>query len=250
MITDPQGMVLALFAAFCRIGTCIMVMPGFGSLRVPVQVRLFLAIAVSMAILPLLWSTIYPRVSVNTYSYLALIGGEVLIGGTLGLIARFYVLALQFAGVSISMLIGFNSIASIDINEGTPQTELATLINFVGLMLLFALGFYRIVIAALVHSYDFMPIGHVFDPQGALTTLTDTLSKAFMITLQLTSPFLIYGLVFNFAVGMVNKLAPQIPIYFISLPFIIAGGLVLMFFGAHDFFHLFATQFPIVFRGQ
>lgn len=26
MITDPEGTVLALFAAFCRIGACIMVM--------------------------------------------------------------------------------------------------------------------------------------------------------------------------------------------------------------------------------
>ncbi|MEK1866815.1 MAG: flagellar biosynthetic protein FliR, partial [Ensifer adhaerens] len=29
MITDPEGTVLALFAAFCRIGGCIMIMPGF-----------------------------------------------------------------------------------------------------------------------------------------------------------------------------------------------------------------------------
>ena len=55
MIEDPQGTVLAVFAAFCRVGGCIMVLPGFSSFRVPVQVRLFLALGLSMALTPLLW---------------------------------------------------------------------------------------------------------------------------------------------------------------------------------------------------
>ncbi len=55
-ITDPQGMILALFAAFCRIGACLMVIPGFSTARVPAQVRLLTAVAVSMAILPLMWT--------------------------------------------------------------------------------------------------------------------------------------------------------------------------------------------------
>jgi flagellar biosynthetic protein FliR len=250
MISDPEGTVLALFAAFCRIGACVMVMPGFGSMRVAVQIRLFLALALSMAILPLVWDSIYPKVATGSYTYLALVGGEVLIGGTLGMIARFYVLALQFAGTAMSMFIGFNSMSSSDIVEPMAQSELATLINFVGLLLLFVFNFHQIVIVALAHSYDFLPVGHIFEAQTALITLTDTLSKSFMVMLQLASPFVIYGVVFNVAIGMVNKLAPQIPIYFISLPFILAGGLILFYFGATDFFYIFATQFEPIFRGQ
>ncbi|TPW26909.1 flagellar biosynthetic protein FliR [Pararhizobium mangrovi] len=254
MISDPQGTVLALFAAFCRIGACFMTLPGFGSLRVPMRVRALLALALSLAILPMVWSTVYPKVTADLgagpSSYLRLVGSEVLIGATLGLVARYYVLALQFASVSVSMLIGFNSMSSLDIPEATPQTELATLINFVGLLLLFVLNFHAIVIRALVNSYDFMPLGQVFDPQMALSTLADTLSSAFMVILQLTSPFLVYSLVFNITIGMINKLAPQIPIYFISLPFIITGGLILFYYGSSEFFDVFVRQFPTVFLGQ
>ena len=56
MITDPQGTVLALFAAFCRVGGCFMLLPGFSSARLSLQIRLFLAVAVSIAILPILWT--------------------------------------------------------------------------------------------------------------------------------------------------------------------------------------------------
>jgi flagellar biosynthetic protein FliR len=44
--------VLATFLLFCRIGACLMVMPGFSSPRVPMRVRLFVAIAVTLALAP------------------------------------------------------------------------------------------------------------------------------------------------------------------------------------------------------
>ena len=46
--------VLLVFLLFCRIGGCLMLMPGFSSARVPVQVRLFIAVAVTLALTPLL----------------------------------------------------------------------------------------------------------------------------------------------------------------------------------------------------
>ena len=52
-VIGPQ-VLLATFLIFCRIGTCLMLMPGFSSPRVPVRVRLFLAVAVTLALAPLL----------------------------------------------------------------------------------------------------------------------------------------------------------------------------------------------------
>lgn len=249
MITDPEGTVLALFAAFCRIGACLMLLPGFGQVRVPAQIRLFLAVAVSIAILPLVWEDIYPRIGTGA-SYIAVILAELMLGVVFGLVARFYVLALQFASTTMAMLIGYNAPPAPDVLEVTGQPELATLIGFSALMVLFALDFHHLVFVALTNSYGFMPLGQGADPGALLVTLTDTLSESFMIVIQLASPFIVYGLIFNVAIGMVNKLAPQIPIFFISQPFLIAGGLILMFFAAADFFHLFAARFGSVFVGN
>jgi flagellar biosynthetic protein FliR len=66
---------------------------------------------------------------------------------------------------------------------------------------------------------------------------------------RLASPFLAYGLIFNLAIGMVNKLAPQIPVYFISIPFILTGGLILLYFGSNTFFTLFIDGFETLFMG-
>ncbi len=250
MITDPEGTVLALFAAFCRIGACFMLIPGIGSYRIPPQIRLFVAVAASIALLPLMWPSIYPKVATSATGYVGLVFGEILIGSVFGLIARFYTLALQFAGTAMAMMIGFNTMPAADIVEREQQPQLATLIGFTGLLILFMLDFHHLVIEALTASYDFMPVGGGFDPQRALVTLSDTLSASFLIMLRLISPFLVYGLTFNLAVGMVNKLAPQIPVYFIALPFILTGGLLLLFFGSNDFFQQFAEGFVPVFDGR
>ena len=249
MIEDPQGTVLALFLAFCRIGGCFMVLPGFSSFRVPVQIRLFLAVAVSMALLPILWDTIYPKVQGGTVDYFLYVGGELLVGVTLGLVARFIVVSLQYGATAMSMAIGFNSSPGGGIIENEPEGQLTALITFTALFLLFLTDFHHMIIGALVRSYAFMPMDTSYEPRLALMTLTDTLASAFMLVLRLASPFLVYGLIFNLSIGMVNKLAPQIPVYFISIPFILAGGLILLYFGSHTFFSLFTDGFDTLFTG-
>jgi flagellar biosynthetic protein FliR len=43
--------------------------------------------------------------------------------------------------------------------------------------------------------------------------------------------------------GVANKLTPQIPVYFISLPFVIAGGMFLLYFTIGEFLRLFISSF-------
>ncbi|KQS90950.1 MULTISPECIES: flagellar biosynthetic protein FliR [unclassified Rhizobium] len=250
MISDPEGTVLALFAAFCRIGACLMVMPGFSTARVSVQIRLFVAVAVSMAILPIMWNEIYPQVSGKGHTYIYIIATETVIGSVIGLIARYYVLGLQFAGTVITMMMGFNAPPANDVLEDTPENQLTNLISFTGLMLLFMLDFHHVILASIVDSYKAMPLGIGFDQQGVLITLTNALETTFYIMLRLASPFLIYGLLFNVAIGMVNKLAPQIPLYFISLPYLIMGGMFLLYLGIASMLKLFADGFGPLMQGS
>ena len=92
-------------------------------------------------------------------------------------------------------------------------------------------------------SYSVAPLNVFLNPQSALIDITDTLSEAFFVMVRLGSPFVAYALLVNLTVGFVNKLTPQIPVYFISLPFVIAGGLILLYFGAPTLLSLFADGF-------
>jgi flagellar biosynthetic protein FliR len=249
MITDPEGTVLALFAAFCRIGACIMVMPGFSSARVSVQIRLFTAVAISLSILPLMWNDIYPQIAGKGHTYIYIIATEVVIGSVIGLVARFYVLGLQFVGTVLTMMIGFTAPPANDVLEDAAENQVTNLISFGGLMVLFMLDFHHVIFESIFDSYKVMPLGVGFDPQGILITMTNALEMTFMIMLRLSSPFIIYGLLFNVALGMVNKLAPQMPLYFISAPYLIMGGMFLLYLGIAAMLRLFADGFAVVMQG-
>jgi flagellar biosynthetic protein FliR len=83
-----------------------------------------------------------------------------------------------------------------------------------------------------------------------LITLTDTLVSTTYIMLRLASPFIIYSIMFNVSIGFINKLAPQIPVYFISTPYMLLGGLFLFYFSVAALINQYAQSFPSVFIGR
>jgi flagellar biosynthesis protein FliR len=75
-----------------------------------------------------------------------------------------------------------------------------------------------------------------------MVNLTDTLSKAFLATIRIAAPFIVFAVVVNIAVGLINKLTPSIPVYFISMPFVLAGGLMLLYFAMPDLLRFFSNE--------
>jgi flagellar biosynthetic protein FliR len=234
---------VAVFLAFCRVGACFMVMPGLSNAGIPMQVRLFMAVAASLALFMHLSDVILPFAGSAPVLLFPTIASELFTGALIGIIARLYMLALEFIGTAISQLIGINGIGASFSLESEPQPALGSLISFSALLLLFALDFHLQIVRALVVSYRVVPPDVFFNPQGALVDVADTISESFFMVLRLGSPFVAYAILVNFATGLVNKLAPQIPIYFISLPFIVAGGLFLLYFAVGTFLSLFMDGF-------
>ncbi|TIM90453.1 MAG: flagellar type III secretion system protein FliR [Mesorhizobium sp.] len=235
-----QGVVIAAFLAFCRIGACFMLMPGLSSARVPLQVRLFVSIAATGGLLAFLWDRIYPYVDPRPQVLVPMIVSELLVGGLIGAMTRLYMEALRFMGSAIAMMIGYGGPA---IEEPEPQAALAAIISFSALLLLFVFDFDHEIVRALVASYTVAPVNVFFNPQAALVDVTDTVSDAFFLVIRLGSPFVAYAILVNLTIGFVNKLTPQIPVYFISLPFVIAGGLIIFYFAIGTLLSLFVDGF-------
>ncbi len=250
MTATLPDLVIAAFIAFCRVGACFLVMPGMSSARVPMQVRLFVAVAATLALLMHLWATILPFVQSRPDALLLLIVSETIVGGLIGLVARIYVLSLQFIAGAIAMMVGFGGMMGSAIEESEPQAPLASLLSFAALLLLFVMNFHHEIVKALVASYQLAPINVFYNPQTSLVNVTDTISQSFYVMLRLGSPFLAYSLLINLAIGFINKLTPQIPVYFISLPFVIFGGLVLLYWGVGGFLSLFVDSFLPVTIGR
>ncbi|MGE3229023.1 MAG: flagellar biosynthetic protein FliR [Hyphomicrobium sp.] len=239
-------MVLLTFLMFCRIGGCLMLMPGFGNHRIPPQVRLFLAVSVTLALAPLLIPELEGDIAKATVPVVVqLIASETLIGAMIGVMARLFFLALQFMGTAATMLVGYSGQADPPIEEMEPAPAMATLLTLTATVLLFATGLHVEVMRALVASYSVLSLTDMFNPQFALAKVTDAASDSFILIAQLLAPFLAYSLIVNFLFGILNKMTPMIPVYFISPPFLMAGGLLLLYFTFSEGLKLFITGFQM-----
>jgi flagellar biosynthesis protein FliR len=52
-------------------------------------------------------------------------------------------------------------------------------------------------------------------------------ATAFRIGIQLSAPFMVFGLLFNLGLGVLSRLMPQMQVFFVGLPLSILLGLMI-----------------------
>ena len=235
-------MVASVFILFCRIGACLMLAPGFSSPRVPTRPRLFIALALTLALAPALTGG-KPFAIGNLATLAGDIFGELFIGGMIGLLGRFYFLALETMMMAVSMNIGLSNALGAPIDESESLPTIATLVTLTATCLIFISDLHWELIRGLVASYAIMPVGFELSPRAALNSVADGLGRTFLVALRIASPFIVFSVVVNMAIGLVNRLTPQIPVFFISGPFVIAGGLILFYLISGPMVGVFIAEF-------
>lgn len=222
-----------------------MMMPGLSGYRLPVRVRLLMAVAVSLALLPLLYDDMVAFIRAATGPQLLLaIVCEMATGGIIGMMARIFYLMLQMMLVAIAGFIGLSSAMGLP-EDGEVLPSIATLMILAATTMMFITDQHYEMLRGLLASYKQIPIGIGFGGRGALIQAADQLSAALMLAMRLASPFLVYSLIINFAVGLINKLVPQIPVYFIATPFILLGGLILLYGLSDQLLTAFSAAFNL-----
>ncbi|MGU3496919.1 flagellar biosynthetic protein FliR [Xanthobacteraceae bacterium A53D] len=243
-----HAVVLCAFLVFCRVGACMMLLPGFSGHRLPVRMRLFVAIAISLALLPILFPDVAAYVQKASQPQLLLaIPIELATGGIIGLLTRLFFLMLQTMLVALAQFIGMAMVIPSP-GEDEQMPTVATMLALAAVTMVFITDLHYEMLRGIVGSYRQIPVGLGFGARGALSQVTDQLSAALMLALRLASPFLIYSLIINFAVGLINKMTPQIPVFFIATPFVMAGGLLLLYAMSDQLLLAFVNAFGVFLR--
>lgn len=239
-----ESLVLGVAVIFARMGGVFLVAPGLSSARIPVRVRLFVALAISWALAPLVIESAVPAVDgTDSATILRILGTETVIGILIGLLARLLLMALETMGAGIANMIGLGGIPAMAVEGSEPVPAASALFTVTAVTVIFLADLHYEILRALLGSYALLPPAAGLDPQDALVAVADQIGAAFLVALRIAAPFFIYAVVINFAMGIVNKLSPQIPVFFVALPFMIAGGLVLMAFAVREMMIAFADAF-------
>lgn len=223
--------ILATFVLFCRIGACLMLAPGVSNAQIPMQIRLFVAVAITLSLAPLLLGQ--PQLQSlgdDPISMLRLIVTESLIGGMIGLLGRLFFSALETLAVAASNLLGLVNPFGVEVDPNQPMPPLASVISMAATALIFVANFHWEILRGLVASYHAIPLQSDFDSQYTLRQIGSVLGQSFFIAIRVTSPFFLYAVIVNFALTLLNRVTPQIAIFYVAPPFVVAGGLLLLYF--------------------
>lgn len=211
---------------FARIGAMVMLMPGFGESNIPVRVKLSIALLLTLIILPMHRAAYH--VDMTSMSALGvLMLQEIVIGIVLGATARVTLAALAVAGSVIAQQLGLGFVTSVDPTQGQQGLLIGNFLTILGLTLLFATDSHHLVIAALSESYRIFAPGELMSSGDVAALATRAFAAAFKIGMQLSAPFLVFGLVFNIGLGVLARLMPQMQVYFVGVPLSIMVGFLI-----------------------
>jgi flagellar biosynthesis protein FliR len=211
---------------FARVGAMVMLLPGFGESNIPVRAKLSIALLLTLILLPLHRSAYHVDMS-SMASLTVLMLHEIVIGIVLGATARVTLSALQVAGSVIAQQLGLGFVTAVDPTQGQQGLLIGNFLTVLGLTLLFATDTHHLVLAALNESYRIFSPGELLSTGDVAALATRAFAEAFKIGLQLSAPFLVFGLVFNIGLGVLARLMPQMQVYFVGVPLSIMVGFLI-----------------------
>lgn len=220
--------IIVYAAVFARVGAMFMTLPALGEQTISSRARLSAALVVSAVLAPLLGG-LFPPADAPLFVIVGLIAGEVLIGVFFGLAIRILMSALNVAGQSISMQASLAMAQSFDPTQQIQGALIGSFLMLLGVTMIFATDMHHMMLAAMRDSYALFVPGTLPNLEDAASLIVGTMAKAFLLGVQLASPFIVVGLMIYAGLGFLAKLMPQLQVFFVAMPINIMVGLSLLF---------------------
>jgi flagellar biosynthetic protein FliR len=211
------------FAVFLRVSALVSLLPAFGEQSVPIRVKLGIALAFTMIIAP---AVATPPAAMRMDTVIWFAPTEIAAGVLLGIGIRLFILALQTAGsiaaqsTSLAQLLGGA--------QAEPVPAMGHILVMGGIALAVMTGLHVRVAQMVILSYEMLPMGQLPSGTDISEWGVDQVRRAFALAFTLAAPFVILSVLYNIALGVINKAMPQLMVAFVGAPVITAGGLLLL----------------------
>jgi flagellar biosynthetic protein FliR len=199
-----------------RLGMMMAAMPGLGD-GIPMKVRAILAIAMTVLVVPLIKQPTELNISNLVEMVLAVIR-EGMIGMLIGMVVRLLVTGMQMAGELASNGGGLQLGESIDPEMRISVSTLGRLVGLLITATMIMIGGHRMMIDALMDSFQAMPPGEVRFEVGMLELLVFELGAGIEAGIRGGAPIVVALLLSNLVTGLISRTLPQLNILAVGLP--------------------------------
>ena len=222
---EPQLLVWAL--GMIRPSAAFLVAPIFGSAAVPVQLRIILALALSIF---LSGSVDINPPAVLSFQMLMTIFGEILLGIGLGLIIQTAYASAAVAGEVIGNTMGLGFANMVDPSTSHSNPALGQLLTVLAAFLFFAADGHLLLFQAIRQSYEGFPLG-VMPERNFFWDVASFGRVAYSAGLAIAVPVAFAVVLIQIIMGMLSRSAPQLNLFAVGLPAATLAGFALMIAG-------------------
>ena len=225
-INDLMLLIERFLLPFIRLGALFVAAPFFGAVTIPVRVRIILAIAVTVILLPVLGNAV--AVDLMSGEGILLIVQQVAVGLGMGLVLQFVVAAIVMAGHAIATAMGLSFASSVDPQNGTQVTILGQFYLILSTLFFLAIDGHLRLLELLAMSFDVFPVASFVLNADFFREVVAYSAQMFVTGTLLALPVMVGVLLINVGFGVMTRAAPQLNIFSIGFPMSMLGGFVLM----------------------
>jgi len=219
--------VFSFLIIFARLGGALMILPGFSDSTVPMQVRLFAGLAMSLVLTPAVQRYL-PLMPNSAIGFALLIGKEVLTGIFIGLMSQVIINALNVAGVIVAHATSLSSAFVFNPQQASQMTVITGFLSILAVVLIFVTDLHHMLLLGVIDSYQVFRVGGDFMAGDMSEMFARTLSDSFTVGLRLAAPFVIVSIGVFLGMGLVARMVPQIQVFIVSIPLQIMAGVILL----------------------
>lgn len=202
-----------------RLSTLLIAMPAVG-VGVPKRVRAFLALLITIVLLPPVAEATSPDSLPGPEHLVDLavaVAREGLIGLLIGATIQLIVTGLQLGGEAITSTGGMQLGDAVDPTSSASMTSVARLVGLLVTAVMLTVGGHRVLLGVLLDSFQSLPAGHVQFHDSMMTLVVDQLSAGMAAGLRVAAPVVAALLLSNLITGLISRTLPQINVLAIGL---------------------------------
>ncbi len=246
-------LLLCFALLMARVLPVIILTPFLGGETVPSEVKLGLGVMLGGVLFPAMAAQM-KSVPISALIFIALMLKELFLGLTLSLIVGMVFDAAQTAGNLVDTMSGTNQAQLMVPQLGTQVSLFSNLQLQLSTVIFLTLGGHHVVIQTLGESLDQIPLNAFPGFHGGLARweFYDTVLRVFgdlvRIALALASPVLLATFLTDLALGMINRVAPQVQVFFVSMQIKPAVTILIMFTSIHLILGRVVSEFGTMFH--
>src|SRR4030066_2353619 len=212
---------------FVRTTAMIFFIPFLGARNVPRVFKIGLAMFTSLILVSMV-KIDAAIISADLLTLTAGIASEIMIGFTIGLIAKLVFSAMEMAGEIVGFQMGFSIVNVIDPQTSTHVPIIGQFHTILATLIFLTINAHHLFIAAIAESFTLVPPMRLALTNQMFAGIVTLSRDIFVLAIRIAAPVIVALFITNIALAIISKTMPQMNVMMVGFPITIAGGLLIM----------------------